>query len=200
MTKLEFLTALRAGLCGLPQSDIDERVAFYAEMIDDRMEEGLSESEAVSAVGSVEDVVDQIVADTPLTRLVQENMLSRRRLSIGVIVLLVLGSPVWLSLLIAAFAVVLSLYAVLWSVIVALWSVFASVAGCAVGGLFGGIAFVCGGYVPSGLAMIAAVLVCGGLSVFTFYGCRAATGGAVLLTKQMVLSIKRACMRKGEVR
>ena len=52
MNKSEFLGALRKGLHGLPQDDIEERLAFYGEMIDDRTEEGLSEEEAVSAVGA----------------------------------------------------------------------------------------------------------------------------------------------------
>ncbi len=43
MNKQAFLTQLRKGLSGLPQEDIEERLAFYSEMIDDRIEEGLSE-------------------------------------------------------------------------------------------------------------------------------------------------------------
>ena len=39
MTKQEFLAELRRGLSGLPQNDIEERLNFYSEMIDDRMEE-----------------------------------------------------------------------------------------------------------------------------------------------------------------
>ena len=45
ITKQEFLLQLREKLSGLPQADIDERVAFYGEMIDDRVEEGLTEEE-----------------------------------------------------------------------------------------------------------------------------------------------------------
>ncbi len=51
MSKQEFLAQLKDGLSGLPQSDIEERVAFYEEMIDDRIEEGLSEEQAVSEIG-----------------------------------------------------------------------------------------------------------------------------------------------------
>ena len=47
MSKSEFLTALRARLGGLPQGDVAERLDFYSELIDDRMEEGLSEEAAV---------------------------------------------------------------------------------------------------------------------------------------------------------
>ena len=34
MNKQEFLAALREGLRGLPPADIEERIAFYDEMID----------------------------------------------------------------------------------------------------------------------------------------------------------------------
>lgn len=198
MTKQEFLAALREGLRGLPQSEIEERMSFYAEMIDDRVEEGVSEEDAVAAVGSIEDIVAQIVADFPFVRLVKERIKPQRRLSAWEMVLLVLGAPLWLSLLIAVAAVVLSLYVTLWSVMVALWSVFASLAGSALGCLAGGILFICTGYLPSGLATVAVALVCAGLSIFAFIGCREATKGVVWLTKKMALGIKKACVRKGE--
>ena len=51
------------------------------------------------------------------------------------IVLLALGSPIWLSLLIAAAAVVLSLYIVLWSLILSLWAVELSLAVAALAGV-----------------------------------------------------------------
>ena len=57
MNKQEFLAGLQKGLSGLPQEDVEERLTFYGEMLDDRMEEGLSEEEAVAAAGSVEEIV-----------------------------------------------------------------------------------------------------------------------------------------------
>ena len=45
MNKQEFLTRLRLGLAGLPQEEIAERVSFYHEMIDDRVEDGLTEED-----------------------------------------------------------------------------------------------------------------------------------------------------------
>lgn len=200
MTKREFLTELREALAGLPQRDIDERIAFYSEMIDDRMEEGLPEQEAVAAVGSVSDIVLQVVDEYPFPELIKVRIRSRKQVSALTIVLLVLGSPIWLSLLIAAAAVLLSLYVVLWSVIVAVWSVFVSLAACAAGGLVGGIGFAVGGYAYSGLAVLAAALVCGGLAIFAFYGCKAATKGTLLFTKRIALGIKKACMGKGDAR
>ena len=56
MTKQEFLDRLRRSLAGLPLEDAEERLAFYDEMIDDRMEEGLAEEEAVSSFGTPEEI------------------------------------------------------------------------------------------------------------------------------------------------
>lgn len=137
MLKEEFLAQLRGGLAGLPQEDLEERLAFYSELLDDRMEEGLSEAEAVAAAGPVEQIVQQIIAETPLTKIVKEKMRPKRRLQAWEIVLLALGLPVWLSLGLAALAVVLSLYVVVWSLDASLWAVFAALGAGAAGGVLG---------------------------------------------------------------
>ncbi len=196
MTKAMFLDALRRGLCGMPNADIEERLTFYSEMIDDRMEEGMEETAAVAAVGDVEEILSQIVADTPLTTLVKHKITPKQRLRAWKIVLLILGSPVWLSLLLAALAIVFSLYAALWSVVVSLWAVFVSVIGCAVGGILAGVVFACSGNTPVGVAMFGVALLLAGLSIFLFLGCKAATKSTLLLAKQAILGFKNRCVRK----
>lgn len=37
MNKQEFLSSLRKQLPNLPRQDVNERIAFYSEMIDDRI-------------------------------------------------------------------------------------------------------------------------------------------------------------------
>lgn len=195
MCKQEFLAQLRKGLSGLPQRDIEERLSFYSEMIDDRMEEGLSEEEAVLAVGSVEEIVSQIIGDIPLAKLAKERVKGNRRLKSWEIVLLVLGSPLWLSLGIAAFAVIFSVYVSLWSVIIALWAVFVSFVGCFIGGLMAGTVVACTGNVLPGIAVLAAGLLCAGLSIFAFYGCSAVTRGFSLLTRKTAVWIKNCFVK-----
>lgn len=190
MNKKEYLAELRKGLSGLPQEEIDERATFYSEMIDDRMEEGLSESEAVGAIGAVSDVVAQILAEIPITTLVKEKVKTNRVMKAWEVVLLVLGSPIWLSLLIAAFVVILSVYVVLWSVIVSLWAIEASLAGCALGGVVAAVILAFQGNGLTGIAMLGAGAVCAGLSIFMFLGCKASTKGILMLTKKMALGIK----------
>lgn len=196
MCKAEFLALLCKGLSGLPQDDIKERLTFYSEMIDDQIEEGLSEEEAVLAVGSVDEIVTQVVADIPLTKIAKERIKPKRWLSAGEIVLLALGSPIWLSLGIAVFAVILSLYISLWAVIISLWAVFASLAVCSIGGVLACVVFTVGGNGASGLAMLAAGIVCAGMSIFVFYGCKAATRGILLLTRKFAEWIKNCLIRK----
>lgn len=198
MSKQEFLAQLRKGLSGLPKDDIEGRLAFYNEMIDDRMEEGLSEEEAVSAVGSVDEIVAQVVAEIPLARVAKERIKPKRRMQAWEVVLLVLGSPIWLSLLITAFAVIFSLYVVLWSVVISLWAVFASLIGCAIGCIAAGIGVAVGINSLTGVAMIGAGIVCAGLSIFMFYGCKAATKGSAVLTKKLPLWIKNCFIKKEE--
>ena len=198
MNKQEFLAQLRKGLSGLPKNDIDERLTFYSDMIDDRMEDGIPEETAVCEIGTASDIVSQIIADIPLGKLVKEKIKPKKKLKAWEIILLVLGSPLWLPLLIAAFAVFLSLYVVFWSVIISLWAVFASLVACGFAGVVAGAVFAAGGNGLTGIAVIAAGIVCAGLSAFMFFGCKAATKGILKLTKKFAIWIKNCFIKKEE--
>ena len=196
MERLDFLLQLRERLSCLPQSDTEERLTFYNEMIDDLMEEGLSEQEAVAQIGNVDEIVSQILQDTPLSTLVKERIKPKKRLKAWQILLLAVGSPLWFSLLMAALAVGICLYAVLWVLVICLWAVFASVAACALGGMAGGGIFAATGNRLAGIATIGAALVCAGVSIFLFCGCKAATKGAARLTGKIISATKRCFMKK----
>lgn len=198
MNKQDFILKLRQGLSGFPKDEIEERLTFYSEMIDDRIEEGLSEEEAVAEIGSVEEIIRQITADIPLTKFVREKIKPKRRLKAWEIVLIVLGSPIWLPLLLAFFIVLLAIYIVFWAVIICLWAVFVSFGASALGGLTAGVAFACNGNVSSGMFLIAGALICAGLSIFMFYGCKTSTNGIVKITPKMVIGIKNLFIRKGD--
>lgn len=196
MSKNEFLSALQLGLSGLPKDEIEERLNFYSEIIEDRMEEGLLEEEAVLAVGTVEKIVAQAVTEIPLAKIAKERIKPKRHLKVWEIVLLALGSPIWLSLGIAVVAVIVALYVSLWSVIISLWTVFGSLVICSLAGMIAGIILICNGSGFAGGAMIGAGIVCSGLSVFMFYGCKVATKGILILTKKMAVWIKNMFIKK----
>lgn len=196
MRKQEFLCALKKRLSGLPKQDVEERLNFYSEMIDDRTEEGRTEEEAISDIGSVDEISAQIIADIPLTKIATERVKPKKRLKMWEIALLALGSPIWLSLAIAAFAVILSLYVVLWSLIVSVWAVFVSLAAGAIGGVIAGIFFAFSGNGLTGIAMVGAGIVCAGLAIFLFFGCKTTTKGIIHLTQKIALGIKKCFIKK----
>ena len=206
MNKHEFLSALRARLSALPLEEVLDRLSFYGEMIDDRMEEGLSEEAAVSAVGTVEEIAARILAESvPTVQTVQTVQAEKegkqaRPQSLaktpGEILLLILGAPLWLPLLLAAGSILLSVYAVLWAMIACVWAVFASLAACAPAGLAAGILFLFVGNPLSGLCLLGGALICAGLAIFAFFGCSAATKGCALLTVQMSRGIGRLCKNR----
>ena len=196
MNRQEFLARLDQGLAGLPQEDIAERLAFYNEMINDRMEDGLSEEEAVAAIGPVEEIVSQIIAETPLPRIMKERIRPNRRLQAWEIVLLVLGAPLWIPLLIAFFAVVLSVYAVIWVVIIVLWAICLAIALSAAACLVLSIWLIFMGGLVHASAAFGAALLLAGLAILLFFACTGATKGAVFLTKKIALGTKSLFIRK----
>ena len=196
MTKSNFMNELQTRLPGLPQKDLEERLSFYSEMIDDRIEEGVPEEEAVDEIGNLDEIVSQILADYPLARIVKEKVKPKRRLQPWEIVLLVLGSPVWVSLLISAFAIAISIYIVIWSLVISLWAVFASAAVLFPYGFMMAVVYTAQGNAAAGAAYLGIGILCAGLSILLFFGCTAATKGTVILTKKIILGIKALLVRK----
>lgn len=197
MNKQEFLEGLKKKLNGVPEDEIDERLSFYSEMIDDRIEDGISEEDAVAEIGSVESIAEQILADIPLSKIAKEKIKKRRRLRAWEIVLLAAGSPIWLALLIVALAVILVLYVSIWAVVISLWAVFGALAGCALGGISGGTVLAVFSDTLVGIALIGAGIACAGLAIFFFFGCMVATDGTVWIAKKIVLGIKKCFVGKG---
>jgi uncharacterized membrane protein len=196
MYKQEFLDALKRKLSGLPKQDVEDRLTFYSEMIDDKMEDGKAEKDAVLEIGCVDEISAQIIADIPLSKIAKERLKINAKPKAWEIVLLALGSPIWLSPVIAAFAVCISLYAVLWSVIISIWAAFVSLAACVLGGVIAGIVFTINGNTLIAMAMLGASIICAGLAIFLFFGCKAATNGSFLLTKKIAFSLKKGFMKK----
>ena len=190
MNKEKFLDALRRRLSGLPQEDIDERIAFYEEMIDDRMDEGLSEEEAVSRIGSVEEIARQIMSEIPLQKLVKEKISPKRSLKAWEIILLVLGSPVWIPLIIAAIAVLLALYVVLWAVVICFYAVDVSFVAGTLACIVGLFVSLMVGNLAVALFSLGAGLTFAGLTILMFFVCIGITKAVIKLTGWMLLRIK----------
>ena len=196
MNKKEFLDKLRAALAGLPENDLEERLSFYEEMIDDRIDEGCSEEEAIAGLGTVEQIVEQIAAETPLSALVKKKIKNRRRMRAWEIVLLSGGSVVWAPILLSLIVGAIVLYAVLWSLVVCVYAVQAAFGGVALAGIVLGILQIVSSNVWGGIALIGISLVFAGLTIFMIFACKWATLGTIRLTKKIILGIKSRFIRK----
>lgn len=204
MNKHTFMAAVREKLGDMPRDDVERSLDYYAEMIDDRIEEGFSEEDAVAALGSPDEVAAQILGENPpgLQKSedtdMAERISKRRSLKPWEIALLILGSPVWLPILAAAFIVALAVYVVLWSAVVVLYAADLCLAVGAVAGIsMTAVWGVAVNVAPSFMAL-GAGFVCAGLAIFAFFGCNAVARGMIFVTKKVFIGTKRLIVGKGK--
>ena len=196
MTKNEFLSALRQRLTGFSKEDADRSVDYYAEMIEDRIEDGMTEEEAVEAMGSPEDAVAQILRETPLPKLVKTKLKPARKLKIWEIVLLALGSPLWIVLLTAAFVVLLAVYIVLWSVVIVLYATDLTLGACGIAGLAAFVPIFIAANIGAGLVTLGIGLAGTGLAILLFFGSNQTFKAMLWLSKKILLGIKLCIVGK----
>ena len=199
MKKNEFLAELRGRLAGLSEADLNRSLDYYAEMIDDRMEDGLSEEEAVNAVGTPAEIANEILGEMPLAKLVKARVKPKGRMAAWEVVLLILGSPLWLALLLTLFAAVFSLYIAFWAVIISLWAAELALGTAALAGICVLPVAITQGNVWAGIALFGAGLVLAGLTVFGYYGCLYASKGLCVFCKKMFRFVKGCFIRKEAV-
>lgn len=212
MKKEEFLIELRKRLNGLPKEDIDERISFYSEMIDDRIESRKTEEvesfktnevesdkieeEVINEIGSVDEVIADIAKDTPMLSLVKQKIKPKRRVAAWEIVLIILGFPIWFPLLLVGLILFTVGYFILWILEFVLYIVDVAmlVAG---GGSF--VVFLMaltdGKLLISYLGMSLAAF---GLAGLLFVACFYSTKGVIKLTKRNAIAIKSWFIKGGK--
>ena len=65
MTKAEFTQEILRRTGHLSRAEVDKWISFYSECVDDRMEEGMDEAEAVARLGNMEDILKSMEQETP---------------------------------------------------------------------------------------------------------------------------------------
>ena len=155
--------------------------------------------ESVLSIKDIDKIVKAIKEEYSHSKKSAPQKAPKRRLKSIEVVLLILGSPIWLSLIIGAFCTVFSLWVTVWCVVISLWAVFASLVGGSIGGIVAGMIFIVTGKGFAGAIMIASALICAGLSIFAFWGSKLATKGTALLTKACAKAIKRIFTKKEKI-
>ena len=198
MKKYEFLAQLQKGLNILPAADQRKTLDYYAEMIDERIEDGLTEEEAVDAIGTPEEIAAQIIGDTPIeTANPIPPAKPRKKWSAWEIVLLIVGSPIWASLLAAVIAVALALYISVWAIVLSLWAADLSIGAVAVFALLTSPIYGVQSTVWTGIALLGAGLFLAGVCIFLFFGCLQSAKGLCYLTKLLFRGVRNRITKKG---
>lgn len=110
MNKQEFLYQLKEGLVRLDEGEKEQFIRYYDELIEDYIEEGAGEAEAVKKLEKPSVIASKILEDA----FKEGNIKSTKTISPLLVLLLILGFPLWGSLLIAVIALVVSVYIVIW--------------------------------------------------------------------------------------
>lgn len=199
MTKDEFLSVLGTRLSGVPAEDRQRSLEYYNEIIDDRMEDGLTQEEAVAAMGSLDKIVVEILSDVSLGKIVKEKVVPRGEKRTWETVLLVLGAPLWLSAALALAALALSAYLLLWSAVACLYVMTVCLGVCGGAGLLGMVFLAARGELLGGLLLLGAGLICAGLTILFFHLSNLAAGGSISLSKLTMIGVKQLFIGKEPV-
>jgi uncharacterized membrane protein len=143
MIKQTFLDLLSERLLSvtperIAPSDAVRTLDYYKHKIESSVEDGMPEEEAVAAVGHPDEVFRSVLEQFSPVRENESASEKERTASDRTedgrsagkspwrTVLLILTSPIWIPLLIAAAAIVFSLFVALWSLVISVWAVFVS--------------------------------------------------------------------------
>ena len=236
MNKTEYIEKLRALLDGCPKEEAERFLAYYSEMIEDRMEDGCPEEEACLSFGSVEEVAAQIRSEIlfsedtsgetamppsgnasentekeePATIIEQPDTASgssaqvdsakkdsdKKSVSVLLVILAIIGFPLWFPLCIAAFAILLSVLICLWSVVLSFWCVFVSLAAVAVAELPASILLLIYEGIGGFLIGFGSAFICTALAIVFLWLSVLITKGSAKLTALIFKGLWRLLVRK----
>ena len=198
MTKQLFLNELSAALHGLPREERYRTLSYYDELIDDRMEDGQSEEDAVESLGSPEQIAREILGEE------EPPVSTGTGRKVWMIILLVLGFPFWGSLLLAAAIVLLCVYICLFLPAFVLGVMaLAFLAGALIGVvgtpfLIWDVGLLTGG-LPAGLFQLGMSVALLGLAVLSALGFYFTGKATVKAGRAIWRGIRRSFAKKGRV-
>ncbi len=198
MNKQEYLNALRDALEKQSISNIDNMIEYYDEMICDRMEDGMSEEDAVNSMDSITDIVHEAVLDKSVPTLVKEKVKKSRDKAKSEgkewiwILLAVLGFPVWFPLVLTFAILLFVFFLVFWILVGTLFIIVLALGISAVACfltsftvLFGYISF------PGFVVSLGGALALAGITILLWKPIVAFSKVAAGFFKDIIISIKK---------
>ncbi len=112
MTKSTFIDELRGLLESLNEDECNKFISYYEEIIEDYKESGLTEQEVIEKIGSPQSIANNILSEQDSININIPSFNSK----ILNMILLILGFPLWGSLLLTAVLLILSAYIIIWCI------------------------------------------------------------------------------------
>lgn len=135
MNKEDFLLELRKRLGHISKKEKEKCIKYYDEIISDRVEDNMTEEQAVEALGDIDTIVENITKDLPLSSLVIckiGNTINKQK-DLTTLLLIILGFPLWFPLLASFLSVILAIYISIIAVVIAFYAI---AVGFSLGGIF----------------------------------------------------------------
>ena len=186
MTPTAYLSELEQRLACIPAEDRTEIIQFYQEFLEDGGEAAMAE------LGTPDVLAQRILQENGYTAGAPEAPQGSKKKSkshtVAIWVLLILSSPIWLSL-------VISFLSIIFSLLVTLVSVLFSLAVSALACVGYGIVMLFH-YIPVGIFSIGAGIACGGITVLLCKPCWIAMKAICRFSERALRWFGRACFGK----
>lgn len=195
MTKQEFLAALEQRLQAVPEDERKRTAAYYDESIDDRMEDGMTEEEAVDSLESIDTIVQRIMKDTPLKTIVKNKVEHKKKLETWQVLLIIFTCPFWFPVGMGGISVAFGLCMAVFGIGLGLFATVIGLCGGGVAAVVGGIYFFISRGAAYGLMTMGLGFCCIGAGIFILLGSIAMVKGVVFLIKKFIQWLK-ACLSR----
>ena len=135
MTRNEWIAELRGLLerRGVPASEVADALEYYAEAIDDRVEQGFSEQQALKEIGSPAQACDAVAETVPVAKRAVAAATATRERKALVGVLLLVGAVFWVPLAFGLLGAAAGVYATIWAAVLVVWAGIGSLLACGLG-------------------------------------------------------------------
>ena len=169
MSATEFLKKFDKNLrrLGVETGERRQAVAYYIEMIDDMVSDGMTEQDAVAALGDPAEAAGNFVSEMG-SEFAKKPRSSGKALRTAAIII---GSPLWIVAIVVLAVIMLAVYICIWSGVAGLWCGVAGFAAGLIGGIGGAaIALMVPGGAVAAIWLAGCGIVCAGIGILWLIG------------------------------
>lgn len=189
MNRNQFIDKLAKKLSNLSEQELKQTIDYYYEIISDKINDGMTEDEAIDSLGSIDEIASSILSDNFILKNDKASNKNKKEnnwkgITIGATAI------IWIPILIVLIGAAIGIYVSLWAIVI---SFGATSLATGIGTLVSilGIIDICTGAVGSGLTWISMGIGSLGLC-FIFYTITIYSGKFMIyITKKIFTPKKR---------